>query len=111
VDLPEPLDLLPGPGPEDRQVQAGRALRRRLEPQARMMEAALDITVLRSRLRILAASLPRSPEEDAMLEGRVPLDEPTEMRLTLNAVVEDQLDQALGNLLSPSPRLRFRLFR
>jgi hypothetical protein len=68
-------------------------------PQARAMEAALDLAGLRSRLRLLAASLPRSPQEDDMLEGKAPLDEPTEMRITLNAVVEDQLDQALGNLL------------
>jgi hypothetical protein len=63
------------------------------------MEAALDLAGLRSRLRLLAAGLPRSPQADDMLEGRAPLDEPTEMRITLNAVVEDQLDEALGNLL------------
>lgn len=71
-------------------------------PRARIMEAALDIACLRSRLRLLAASLPRSPEEDNMLDGKALLDEPTDLRLTLNAVVEDQLDQALDNLLSPS---------
>jgi len=68
-------------------------------PQARVLEAALDLAGLRSRLRLLAASLPHSPGEDDMLEGRAPLDEPTEMRITLNAVVEDQVDLALDNLL------------
>jgi hypothetical protein len=68
-------------------------------PRARILEAALDVARLRTRLQALSASLPRSPEEDAMLEGRIPADVPTEMRTTINAVVEDQLDLAFDNLL------------
>jgi hypothetical protein len=68
-------------------------------PQARVMEAALDLAGLRTRLRSLSASLPRSPREDAMFEGEIPPDTPTEMRIVLSAVVEDQLDLALDNLL------------
>lgn len=67
--------------------------------RAKVLQAALDVAGLRSRLRNLSASLPRSPREDAMFEGEIPPDEPTDMRITLNAVVEDQLDLALDNLL------------
>ncbi|HEX3129368.1 MAG TPA: hypothetical protein VH394_18680 [Thermoanaerobaculia bacterium] len=68
-------------------------------PRARILEAALDVAGLSSRLRVLSANLPRSPQEDAMIEGEVPPDVSTEMRITLNAVVVDQLDMALSNLL------------
>lgn len=68
-------------------------------PRARVLEAALDVAGMRNRLRLFSASLPRSPREDDMLEGRIPADVPTEMRTTINAVVEDQLNLALDNLL------------
>ena len=69
------------------------------DPRARVLEAALDVAGLRTRLQILSAGLPRSPREDAMIEGEIPADVPTEMRTTLNAVIVDQLDLALANLL------------
>jgi hypothetical protein len=68
-------------------------------PRARVLETALDVAGLKTRLQVLSASLPRSPREDAMIEGEIPADVPTEMRTTLNAVIVDQLDLALANLL------------
>jgi hypothetical protein len=67
--------------------------------RAKVLEGALDLAGLKLRLQALSDSLPRSPREDAMLEGEIPADVPTEMRTTINAVVEDQLDFALDNLL------------
>lgn len=67
--------------------------------RAKVLQAAIDIEGLKNRLRNLSASLPRSPQEDAMFDGEIPPDEPTDIRITLNAVVDDQLDLALGNLL------------
>lgn len=68
-------------------------------PQAKVLETALDLAGLRLRLEIFSANLPRSSQEDAMLEGEIPADVPTEMRTTITAVVEDQLNLALDNLL------------
>jgi hypothetical protein len=47
----------------------------------------------------LASELPHSPLEDAMLDGEIEMDEPTEMRVTISAVLEDQLGLAVENLL------------
>lgn len=68
-------------------------------PRAKLLEAALDLAGLRLRLEIFSANLPRSSQEEAMLEGEIPADVPTEMRTTITAVVEDQLNLALDNLL------------
>lgn len=68
-------------------------------PRGRLLEAALDLAGLRHRLQCLGAALPPSPEEDAMLDGRIPADVPTEMKTTIMAVVEDQLSLAYENLL------------
>jgi hypothetical protein len=69
------------------------------DPKARILENALDLARIRHRLQSVSDNLPRSPREEAMLEGEIPSDEPTEMRTTINAVIVDQLDFALENLL------------
>lgn len=68
-------------------------------PRAKLLEAALDLAGVKHRLNCLSENLPRSPQEDAMLDGEIPADEPTEMRITINAVLVDQLDLAIDNLL------------
>jgi hypothetical protein len=50
-------------------------------------------------LQHFAAQLPHSPLEEAMLEGEIEPDEPTEMRTVIGAVLDDQLDLAVKNLL------------
>lgn len=68
-------------------------------PRAKLLEAAVDLAGVRHRLKVIAENLPRSPQEDAMLDGDIPADEPTEMRTTINAILGDQLDLAIDNLL------------
>lgn len=64
-----------------------------------LLEATLDLAGLRHRLQCFYETLPRSPQEDAMLDGEIPADVPTEMKITIVAVIEDQLNLALENLL------------
>lgn len=64
-----------------------------------LLEAALDLAGLRHRLEIFREVLPCSRDEDAMLDGEIPADMATEMKLTLVAVIEDQLNLAYDNLL------------
>lgn len=68
-------------------------------PRAALLEAALDLAELKNRLTRAARDLPRSPDEDAMLEGDLPPDLFTEIRTTVAAVGGDQLDLAIDNLL------------
>jgi hypothetical protein len=68
-------------------------------PRAKALEAALDLAGLRLRLQNFSESLPHSPQEDAMLDGKIPTDLSAEMRFTITAIVEDQLDLAVENLL------------
>ncbi len=67
--------------------------------RAALLKAALDLAGVRNSLQSLADNLPRSPQEDAMLEGEIPPDLFTEIRSTVSAVNEDQLDLAINNLL------------
>ncbi|MES1245420.1 MAG: hypothetical protein ABUT39_27700 [Acidobacteriota bacterium] len=64
-----------------------------------LLEAALDLAGLRHRLHCVREALPVSEDEEAMLEGRIPADLPVEIRLSLVAVIDDQLDLAYHNLL------------
>jgi hypothetical protein len=50
-------------------------------------------------LHHLASQLPRSPLEEAMLEGEIEPDEPTEIRTVIAAVLDDQIGLAVRNLL------------
>lgn len=67
--------------------------------RGKLLEAALDIAGLRHRLECLARTLPRSEHEDAMFEGEKPPDLLTEVKITLAAVIEDQLNDAYQNLV------------
>ncbi|HEX3127337.1 MAG TPA: hypothetical protein VH394_08410 [Thermoanaerobaculia bacterium] len=68
-------------------------------PRGALLEAAFDLAVVRHRLESLRAALPSSPDEDAMLAGEIPADLPAEMKMTLVAVIDDQLGTAYENLL------------
>lgn len=80
------------------------------DPRAILLEVVLDLAGLQHRLQTAARDLPRSPDEDAMIEGEIEPDLFTEIRTTINAVNDDQLDLAIDNLLAaagykqPSPR-------
>jgi hypothetical protein len=68
-------------------------------PHAKLMEGALDVARLIFELEQMCEGLPHSPQEDAMLDGEVEPDEPTEIRTTVQAMIVDQLQPALDNLL------------
>jgi hypothetical protein len=59
---------------------------------------ALDLLGVEDRCRGILARLPRSPNEDAMIEGKVAWDLPTELRTTIECVLEDQLRPAVEAL-------------
>jgi hypothetical protein len=42
--------------------------------------------------------VPKSPNEDAMIEGRIPLDLPTELRATAGCFLVDELRPAIESL-------------
>lgn len=67
--------------------------------RGKLLEAALDVAALRHRLESLARQLPRSQHEDAMFEGEMRPDLATEMKITIGAVIDDQLNDAYENLL------------
>jgi hypothetical protein len=64
-----------------------------------LLETALDLAGIRHRLQCFREGLPCSQDEDDMFDGKIPADVPTEMKITLAAVIEDQLDLAYENLL------------
>jgi hypothetical protein len=68
------------------------------EVQAALAAIALDLLGVEDRCREILASLPRSPEEDAMIEGRMAWDLPTELRTTIECVLGDQLRPAVESL-------------
>jgi hypothetical protein len=59
---------------------------------------ALDLLGIEDRCQQLLGSLPRSPKEDAMIEGRLPLDLPTEVRATVECFLVDELRPAIESL-------------
>jgi hypothetical protein len=67
--------------------------------RGKLLEAALDVAGLRHRLECLSKALPRSEHEDAMFEGEMPPDLLTEIKITIGAVIEDQLNDAYQNLV------------
>jgi len=68
------------------------------EAQAVLAAMTLDLLALEDRCREILASLPRSPNEDAMIEGRIAWDLPTELLTTIECVLEDQLRPAVESL-------------
>lgn len=53
------------------------------------------LVAARERCKQLHATLPVSPQEDDMLEGRLPADFPTEVRGTLECLLADALSEDL----------------
>jgi hypothetical protein len=68
------------------------------EVQAALAAITLDLLGVEDRCRGILASLPRSPNEDAMIEGRIAWDLPTELRTTIECVLEDQVRLAVESL-------------
>jgi len=68
------------------------------EAQAVISAIALNLLGIEDRCQQLLASLPRSPNEDAMIEGRIPLDLPTELRATVECFLVDELRPAVESL-------------
>jgi hypothetical protein len=68
------------------------------EVQAALSAIALNLLGIEDRCQQLLASLPRSPDEDAMIEGRIPLDLPTELRATVECFMVDELRPAIESL-------------
>lgn len=64
-----------------------------------LLEAVLGLRRVERLLQSVAEQLPRSPGEDEMLDGKMEPDEPTEIRTTISAVLVDQLQPAVENLL------------
>ena len=68
------------------------------EVQAALGAIALDLLALEDRCREILASLPRSPNEEAMFVGDIPWNLPTELLTTIECVLEDQLRPAVESL-------------
>jgi hypothetical protein len=68
------------------------------EVQAALSAIALDLLGVEDRCREILASLPRSPDEDAMIEGRMAWDLPTELRTTIECFLVDELRLAIESL-------------
>jgi hypothetical protein len=68
------------------------------EVQAALAAIALDLLGVEDRCREILASLPRSPEEDAMIEGRMAWDLPTELRTTIECFLVDELRLGIESL-------------
>jgi len=68
------------------------------EVQAALAAMALDLLALEDRCREILASLPRSPNEEAMFVGEVAWDLQTELLTTIECVLEDQLRPAVESL-------------
>lgn len=69
------------------------------EPPGQLVAVVQELWGVERRLQRLATELPRSPREEAMLEGEIEPDEPTEVRTVISTVLGDQLHLAVENLL------------
>jgi hypothetical protein len=68
------------------------------EVQAALAAITLDLLGVEDRCREILDSLPRSPDEDAMIEGRIAWDLPTELRTTIECVLVDELRLGIESL-------------
>jgi hypothetical protein len=68
------------------------------EAQAALAAIALDLLGIEDRCQQLLASLPRSPDEEAMIEGRIAWDLPTELRTTIECLLVDEVRLAIESL-------------
>ncbi|HEX5758959.1 MAG TPA: hypothetical protein VF121_07165 [Thermoanaerobaculia bacterium] len=67
-----------------------------------LREVAGKLATLVLRLESLTTALPRSGEEDSMLELLIPSDVPTEVRTTIECVLHDDLRPAIRALTQAS---------
>jgi hypothetical protein len=68
------------------------------EVQAALAAIALDLLRVEDRCREILARLPQSLDEDAMIEGRMAWDLPTELRTTVECFMVDELRLAIESL-------------
>lgn len=66
--------------------------------QAELCAAAAELLRVEDRLRAVRDALPRSPDEDAMFEGRVPWDLPTELRAAVECVLDEHVRASIESL-------------
>ena len=59
------------------------------EAQAEIRAVAEELLAVEDRLRRVSEAVPRSPDEDAMFEGKKPWDLATEIRTVVECVGED----------------------
>ncbi len=68
------------------------------EVQADLRTIAEELLAIEDRLRGLLEGLPRSPREDEMLEGKMPWDLMTALRVDLECVLGEQLRWVIETL-------------
>jgi hypothetical protein len=59
------------------------------EAQGELRAVADQLLAVEDRLRAIREAVPRSPDEDAMFEGRIPWDLATEVRTVVECVEEE----------------------
>ncbi len=79
------------------------------EVQAELRTIAEELLAIEDRLRGLLDGLPRSPREDEMLEGKVPWDLATALRVDLECVLGEQLRWVVETLEKASTLTRHGL--
>lgn len=70
--------------------------------QAGLLEIAGELAAIEQRLERIKEDLPESPDRDAMEEGSIPYDMPTDMRGTIECVVADDIRPAIETLTEAS---------
>jgi hypothetical protein len=65
------------------------------EAQAELRGVAFDLVRLEERCQEVLSSLPRSEDEVAIFEGRIPWDLPTELRTTVECLLEVEIRPAV----------------
>jgi hypothetical protein len=68
------------------------------EAQAALAEIAAEMLGVEDRLQAIVATLPHHPQEEAMLEGAIPCDVPTELRGTIEVTIEDDIRPAIRRI-------------
>jgi len=79
-------------------MAAGEGVLAAVAAQEELRTVADELLRIEDRLRTVRDVLPRSPDEDAMFEGRVAWDLPTELRAVVECVLEEQLRRAIESL-------------
>lgn len=68
------------------------------EAQAALRAIAFDLVRLEERWQMVLDALPRSDDEAAMFEGSIPWDLPTELRTTVECLLEAEIRPAIESL-------------